>query len=82
MSKLATAKKIVKEHFGQAMHGIYDCRNWCGDPMITIYDEEGLQIDICYPYEYFEVFGLSNGEFFRLEMFYENLRKGADDESY
>ena len=43
--------------------------------METVYAGEGLIIDVCFFYEYFEVFGLSDGEFKKLEKFYEGLRK-------
>ena len=62
MSKLEKAKEIIKENIEDGNCGIFDSRNWAGDPMDTIYDEDGLTIDICYNYEYFEVFGLSDGK--------------------
>lgn len=38
----------------------FDCRNWIGDAMTNIYDDGEVQIDYCYDYEYFEIFGLSD----------------------
>ena len=73
MNKLEKAKEIIKEHYEQADCGLYDSRNIMGDPMVTIYDENGLTIDICYYYSYFEVFGLSDEEFEELEVFYNSL---------
>lgn len=75
MSNLERAKKIIKRFYRVADCGIYDSRNICGDSMETIYDEDGLTIDICYLYSYFEVFGLSNDEFKELEKYYNSLRK-------
>lgn len=74
-SMLDRAKKVIKEHIKSAMCGIFDTRNCVGDEMVTIYDEDGLTVDICYHWEYFEVFGLSMAEFQLLEDFYETLRK-------
>lgn len=74
-SMLDKAKKVIKEYIESAMCGIFDTRNCAGDDMTTIFDEDGLTIDICYHWEYFEVFGLSMSEFQQLEDFYEILRK-------
>jgi stage III sporulation protein AG len=43
--------------------------------MTTVYEDEGLTIDVCYGWAYFEVFGLSDAEFLELEEYYESLRK-------
>ena len=72
-NKLEIAKKIIKENYKNANCGIFDCRNLVGDSMTTIYDEDGLQIDICYHWSYFEVFGLTDNEFTELESYYEEL---------
>lgn len=73
MTKLDIAKKIIKEHYSEADCGIYDSRNILGDPMITIYDDGSLTIDLCYYYSYFEVFGLTDSEFQELASFYTDL---------
>lgn len=73
--ELTRAKRVIKEHIESAMCGIFDTRNCAGDYMETICDEGNLTIDICYEWEYFEVFGLSMAEFQQLEAFYETLRK-------
>ena len=72
-NKLDIAKKIIKENFKSADCGIFNCRNWAGDPMETIYTSDGLTIDICYYYSYFEVFGLSEEEFNELKEYYEGI---------
>lgn len=74
MSKLEKAKKVIKENISDANCGIFNCRNFVGDLMTNIYDEDGLCIDICYGYAYFEVFGLSVDEFAELETYYDELR--------
>jgi hypothetical protein len=69
-SKIEIAKRIIKDHFKEAECGIFDSRNIAGDSMDTIYYDGNLQIDICYNWEYFEVFGLSDEEFKELKRFY------------
>lgn len=80
MSKLKIAKEIIKEQYNEADCGIYNSRNIVGDRMHTIYDDGELQIDICYCYAYFEVFGLSYAEFKELELFYNDLIKNEVQE--
>lgn len=79
MNKLEIAKEIIKKNYSQADCGLYDERNVVGDSMTTLYDEDGLMIDICYGWGYFEVFGLSDGEFSELEDFYGRLKEHWDD---
>ena len=67
MNKLDTAKKIIKKYIKEAECGIYDTRNIVGDSMTTIFDDGGLQIDICYHWQYFE-------EFQELKKYYNELR--------
>jgi len=43
--------------------------------MTCIYYEDGLQVDICYRYEYFEVFGLSDEEFEALKKYYNRITR-------
>lgn len=43
--------------------GIFSSRNTVGDHMTTIYDEDGITVDVCYNWDYIEVFGLSAPEF-------------------
>lgn len=75
--KLEIAKNVIKENYAYAECGIFDCRNLVGDSMSTIYDEDGLQIEICYDYCYFEVFGLTDKEFEELEKYYDDLENEA-----
>jgi hypothetical protein len=75
MTKLEKAKEIVSKYYKVADCGIFNSRNILGDPMATVYAGEGLIVDVCFFYAYFEVFGLSIGEFEELEKFYEDLRK-------
>lgn len=80
MGKLEIAKRIVKENYDDADCGIFNNRNLLGDGMINLYDDDGLQIDICYGYNYFEVFGLSTDEFAKLKEYYRSLgQKGQNN---
>ena len=46
--------------------------------METIYDKDGLVIDICRDWMYFEVFGLTAEEFNKLEEFYDSIKFTED----
>ena len=73
MNKLEKAKEIIKEHFKEGDCGIYDSRNIVGDLMTNIYNDGELVIDVCYTWNYFEVFGLSDDEFDELARYYNKL---------
>lgn len=73
MNKLDMAKRIIRAHFDSGCCGLYDTRNIVGDSMETIYDNEGLRIELCTNWSYFEVFGLSKAEFLELKKFYESI---------
>lgn len=79
MSNLEKSKEVIKTNYMNARHGIFDSRNIVGDEMETIYEDEGLTIDICYYYEYFEVFGLSDEEFEELATYYYSLKESEAD---
>lgn len=75
MSKrLDKAKKVIRDNFSSAQCGLFDCRNVVGDHMVTVYEDDDIQIDICYHWEYFEVFGLTDAEFDELSKYYASLR--------
>ena len=74
-SKLEEVKKIVKEHYNEANCGLFFSRNIVGDRMTAIYDKNGIQIDICYKYKYFEVFGLDLPQQLELNIFYDTLKQ-------
>ena len=75
MNNLEKAKEIIKTHYNFAQHGIFNCRNLVGDVMETIYEGDGLMIDVCYNQSYFEVFGLTDEDFKELKTYYQSLRK-------
>jgi len=78
--KLDKAKEIIKEYYRFADCGIFNTRNFFEDPMETVYEGNGLTIDVCYYYSYFEVFGLSDAEFKELEEYYNSLEESKGTE--
>lgn len=73
--ELNKVKKIMKEYYEDAHCGLFNTRNLVGDPMVNIFQGEYFDIDICFHYSYFEVFGTNAKEWKELEEFYENLEK-------
>lgn len=69
-NKLEKAKEIIKKNFRYGDCGLFKYR---GDPMHNIYNADGLKIDICFCYSYFEVFGLTDEEFKELKDYYVKL---------
>ena len=82
-SNLDIAKEIIKKKFLKGCYGIFNTRNILNDPMTTLYDKDGLQVDICYPERYFEVFGLTDDEFAELEKYYKSFDRDEEfDKEY
>lgn len=73
MNSLETAKKIIKDNYNNARHGLFDCRNIVGDKAENIYQDENIKIDICREWEYMEVFGLTKPDFIQLWIYYDSL---------
>lgn len=73
MNNLEKAKEIIRANYNDARYGIFNSRNLIGDEMKTIYEGDGLTIDICYDWGYFEVFGLNDAEIVELETYYNSL---------
>ena len=74
LTDIFEVKKIIKEYYNEASCGLFFNRNNVGDKMINIYNKNGIQIDICYDYGYFEIFGLDSLQKTELTKFYENLK--------
>lgn len=71
MDRVHEIINFLEEHPEYQMeYGCFDCRNTAGDKMETIYNKDGVQIDICYSYGYLEVFGLKHAEFEKLYQYY------------
>ena len=71
--ELEEVKKIIKEYYNKAPMGLFFSRNTANDAMTNIYNKNGIQIDICYNYAYFEVFGLNLPQQLELKNFYDTL---------
>lgn len=71
-------KEIIKKYYEDGDCGLFFSRNLIGDPMITIYSDDRITVDICFKYHYFEVFGLTCNEQKELKEFYNNLQ-GEED---
>lgn len=72
-NRLAVAKEVIKEYYMNAPYGIFNSRNIVGDSMKTIYNNNGLVVDMCSGE--LEVFGLSDEEFKELKRYYFNLNE-------
>ena len=79
MARIDLVKRVIKDHYNDANCGLFFTPNWAGDQMSTIWEEDGVTIDICYGYSYFEVFGLTEEEENELSRFYDSM-EGAKDE--
>lgn len=76
MNKLRKAKEIIKEYSINKGYefGIFNSRNTVCDTMLNLYNKgDGLIVDVCPMYGYFEVFGLSEDEFDELVDYYNSL---------
>lgn len=62
IDKFNKVKNFLKHRFPKGIQ-MFDVRNWVGDPMKTIYYEDGITVDYCEYYDYIEVFGLTTDEF-------------------
>ena len=71
MNKLSKIKKFIQETYydewtGEFTIQLFDSRNTVGDYMETVYEEDGVTIDYCPHYDYLEIFGLSDDEYWSL----------------
>ena len=57
LEEFTKIKELIHEYIEEASCGIFNTRNLVGDMMINLFDGEYFQLDICYNWEYFEVFG-------------------------
>ena len=73
ISRIDKVKNVIRDRYADALCGLFFTRNFIGDPMSTIWEEDGVTIDICYDHEYFEVFGLTADEESELLAFYTSL---------
>ncbi len=73
ISRIDKVKNVIRDRYVDARCGLFFTPNWVGDPMSTIWEEDGVTVDICYYHKYFEVFGLTEEEENKLLAFYNSL---------
>ena len=61
MNRIEKLKRFLQEKYPNVQ--AFNSRNLVGDYMKTVYNEDGIEVDYCYHYEYIEIFGLSQAEF-------------------
>ena len=72
---ITKVKQVIAQGFTDADCGIFFTRNEVNDPMETAYKDDDIQIDICYHYSYFEIFGLTEDEQEVIASYYHRLRE-------
>lgn len=60
--RLGKLKEVLR-HEGLCGWQVFDCRGNAGDHTETVYDKDGIQVEVCPYYEYVEILGLSKEEF-------------------
>lgn len=75
MNRVNKVKEIIRNYYSDAECGRFFTRNIVGDPMLTIYADDEITVDICYRYSYFEIFGLTEDEEDEVFAYYEALQK-------
>ena len=61
MNKIDKLKIFLQKNYPNEQ--AFNTRNWIGDNMETVYNEDGIMVDYCYNYGYIEIFGLTDEEF-------------------
>lgn len=70
VAKLDKIKEVMSENIQYAEHGLFFTKNIAGDTMNTLYRDDKCQVDICYHYGYFEMFGLNVEEQHCIRLWY------------
>lgn len=75
MNRLDNLKKVLVEEELEGKQ-VFNTRNILGDPMMNVYDQDGIQVDVCYGYDYVEIFGLTNDEWKEIteKSWFEHIR--------
>lgn len=64
MNKIDKLKNFLQKRFPNAQ--AFNTRNWTGDTMINVYNEDGIQVDYAPDYDYIEIFGITKSQFDKL----------------
>ena len=59
---LEKIKSIIKDYYKSGSLGLYFCSGSSYDEKKTLYSKDGVVVEICYYWEYFEVLGLPNDQ--------------------
>ena len=73
--EIEKVKELIKENIEYGSCGLFNCGNWIGDSVETLFKGSFLILKQCYGYCYFEVFGTTENEFDELMKWYEDLVK-------
>lgn len=65
-NRLIKLKKFLKEVFEDSIQS-FTTKNIVGDPMVTIYNKDEIQVDYAPGYGYIEILGLTDEEYQELE---------------
>lgn len=67
-------KEIIKYYYKYADCGLFFTPNTAGDDMQPLLSCGGITLYICYNYEYFEIFGLTDQERRQVLAYYRELQ--------
>lgn len=68
--QLLDLKDFIQNTFGEHKIQMFNTRNTANDYMKTIYKDENIIVDYAPFYDYIEVFGLTDDEYFDLHITY------------
>lgn len=72
MNKINLIKSKIHPCFDDCQ--VFFTRNIEGDEMTTLYEDDNIQIDKCFNYGYYEIFGLDYDEQTEIKEWFEELR--------
>ena len=62
VNRVEKLKKWLVEN-GYKGKQTFNTRNWAGDEMATVYQEDGIFVDYAVLWDYLEIFGLTDDEY-------------------
>ena len=64
MNKLSKLKRFLQSNYPNIQ--AFNCSGYFGDELDEVYNEDGIEVLYCYAYNYIEIFGLDEDEFYSL----------------
>ena len=61
MDKMKDLKKFLEENYPAWQ--AFNTKNLVGDNMKTVYEKNGIRVDVCKGWKYIEIFGLTDKEY-------------------